>query len=73
MSMVDENISIEHLCGLVRPSIAASHPYRVPAYGGISVKLNQNECPFDLPDDLKKTLVEQFLKEPWNRYPDEFG
>ncbi|MFV1979733.1 MAG: histidinol-phosphate transaminase [Rhodothermia bacterium] len=58
---------------MVRPSVAASHPYRVPAYPGISVKLNQNECPFDLPEELKRALVEQFLEEPWNRYPDEFG
>lgn len=71
--MADEKIRIEDLRGFVRPSVVASHPYRVPSYPGISVKLNQNECPFDLPDDLKKILVQRFIEEPWNRYPDEFG
>ncbi len=71
--MVDTKIGIQDLTGLVRPSVAASQPYRVPAYPGISVKVNQNESPFDLPEELKRTLVERFLEQPWNRYPDEFG
>ncbi|MFA6439515.1 MAG: histidinol-phosphate transaminase [Bacteriovoracaceae bacterium] len=36
------------------------------------IKLNQNENPFDLPDDLKRELVEEFVRQPWNRYPDVF-
>lgn len=64
---------IQHLTALVRPSVAASQVYRVPSYPEISVKLNQNECPFDLPLELKRELVARFVEEPWNRYPDEFG
>ncbi|MFA6456811.1 MAG: histidinol-phosphate transaminase [Bacteroidota bacterium] len=36
------------------------------------IKLNQNENPFDLPAELKRELIEEFLQQPWNRYPDVF-
>ncbi|MFZ4619922.1 MAG: histidinol-phosphate transaminase [Bacteroidota bacterium] len=36
------------------------------------IKLNQNENPFDLPEDLKRELTEEFMRLPWNRYPDVF-
>jgi histidinol-phosphate aminotransferase len=36
------------------------------------IKLNQNENPFDLPDDLKRELLESFRAQSWNRYPDVF-
>lgn len=36
------------------------------------IKLNQNENPFDVPDGIKRELVEEFLKNPWNRYPEVF-
>lgn len=57
----------------VRRSVVESHTYRVPAYEGITVKLNQNECPFDIPEGHKQIIAERFLSEPWHRYPDEFG
>ncbi len=34
------------------------------------IKLNQNENPFDVPDELKRELTGEFLKLPWNRYPE---
>ncbi len=36
------------------------------------IKLNQNENPFDLPDELKRELVEDFCLQSWNRYPEVF-
>ncbi len=36
------------------------------------IKLNQNENPFDLPDDVKREMVEDFYLQPWNRYPEVF-
>lgn len=33
------------------------------------VKLNQNECPFDVPEDLKREIVEEALEANWGRYP----
>ena len=33
------------------------------------VKLNQNECPFDVPEDLKQEIVDEAVKANWGRYP----
>ncbi|MBI2068194.1 MAG: histidinol-phosphate transaminase [Deltaproteobacteria bacterium] len=32
-------------------------------------KLNQNESPYDLPEDLKEKILEELRKTSWNRYP----
>ncbi|KGQ22736.1 pyridoxal phosphate-dependent aminotransferase [Thermus filiformis] len=49
-----------HLEGL------SAYPYRkVEA----RVKLDQNESPFDLPEDLKARALERMGRMPWNRYP----
>jgi histidinol-phosphate aminotransferase len=34
------------------------------------VKLNQNENPWDLPEAVKRRVLEQALARPWSRYPD---
>jgi histidinol-phosphate aminotransferase len=50
-----------HLSGL------AAYPYRkVEA----AIKLDQNESPWDLPEDLKSRALERMRQAPWNRYPD---
>lgn len=50
-----------HLSGL------AAYPYKkVEAV----IKLDQNESPWDLPEDLKNRALERMRLEPWNRYPD---
>jgi histidinol-phosphate aminotransferase len=36
------------------------------------IKLNQNENPYDIPDELKRTLLDEFRVQPWNRYPETF-
>jgi len=33
-------------------------------------KLNQNESPYDLPDSLKREIVERVARAPWPRYPE---
>ena len=33
-------------------------------------KLNQNECPHDLPSDLKRAVLERAAAAPWQRYPE---
>lgn len=33
------------------------------------VKLNQNECPFDVPEELKRGIVDEALAANWGRYP----
>lgn len=50
-----------HLSGL------AAYPYRkVEA----AIKLDQNESPWDLPEDLKERALERMRRAPWNRYPE---
>ena len=33
------------------------------------IKLNQNECPFDVPEELKREIVDEALTANWGRYP----
>lgn len=37
------------------------------------IKLNQNESPFDIPADLKREIIEEFVRINWNRYPQVFS
>ena len=34
------------------------------------VKINQNENPWDLPEAVKRRVLEKALARPWSRYPD---
>lgn len=47
---------------------------RVPAYTlrayEAEVKLNQNENPYDFPDDLKEETFRRYRERKWSRYPD---
>ncbi len=62
----------DSLIQTIRPSIRAQRPYLVPGSKvQPATKLNQNESPFDLPEDIKKELVDVFLETPFNRYPKE--
>ncbi len=57
----------------VREAVRAESVYHVPAHEDISVKLNQNECPFDVPVPVKHLLLQRFASAQWNRYPTEFS
>lgn len=47
---------------------------RTPAYPftriDVPVKLDQNESPWDFPENLKKLATERAMSRAWNRYPD---
>ncbi len=51
-----------------------SRVLKVPAYTlrayDAEVKLNQNENPYDFPEDLKQETFRRFLDRQWSRYPD---
>ena len=34
-------------------------------------KLDQNESPLDVPEELKRELVERYVEANWNRYPED--
>ena len=55
----------------IRPSVRKEKPYIVSGALVPEVKLNQNESPFDLPEDLKRELAQRFMNIPLNRYPKE--
>ncbi len=39
----------------------------------VSIKLDQNESPYDWPESVKKSVVEKLLLVNWNRYPSAFS
>lgn len=51
-----------------RPGVEALRAYRLSAVEA-PVKLNQNECPYDLPAELKEEVLAALRAAPWNRYP----
>lgn len=54
--------------GLLREGVSFSPPVTVSELPH-KAKLDQNEAPFDLPDDAKATLLERLKEYEWNRYP----
>jgi histidinol-phosphate aminotransferase len=52
-----------------RSAVAAMTAYTLELRDA-SIKLNQNESPFDFPPDLKRQVLERMAERPWNLYPD---
>lgn len=58
----------------IKPSVHALETYAVkgkPLQPGL-IKLNQNENPFDVPEEIKKEILSAFVSSSWNRYPETF-
>lgn len=55
---------------LLNPALKNIAAYRVEGGQQAEIKLNQNESPFDVPMWLKEEIMGEFIREPWNRYPD---
>lgn len=55
-----------------RQSVLELAPYAVSGHPA-KIKLNQNESPFDIPEGLKKEIVDEFIRKSWNRYPEVFS
>lgn len=60
---------LHDLLALIRPEVRAQKAYRVETELDEALKLDQNESPFDLPEELKRAAAEAFAAAPWNRYP----
>lgn len=56
---------------LIRPEVRAERAYRVPTTTEAEAKVDQNESPFELPESVIASAVEQARAAPWNRYPDD--
>jgi histidinol-phosphate aminotransferase len=52
----------------VKPAVRGVGAYTLAAREAV-VKINQNENPYDLPDAVKRRVVEEALRRPWSRYP----
>jgi len=59
-----------NIARLLNPALQNIATYRVEGGQQAEIKLNQNESPFDVPMWLKEEIITEFIKEPWNRYPD---
>ncbi len=55
-----------------RKSVLELSPYNVSGHPA-KIKLNQNESPFDIPVELKKEIIDEFIRINWNRYPEVFS
>ncbi len=53
----------------VKPAVRSLKAYTL-ATREASVKINQNENPFDLPEALKRSVLEKAMARPWSRYPE---
>jgi histidinol-phosphate aminotransferase len=54
---------------LIKPSVRAEAAYALQARDARR-KLNQNESPYDLPDDLKRAIAARAIQARWPRYPE---
>jgi histidinol-phosphate aminotransferase len=52
----------------IKPAVRAVAAYTLVGREA-PVKINQNENPYDLPEALKKRVLEQALSRSWSRYP----
>ncbi len=53
----------------IKPAVRTIGAYTLAARRA-PVKINQNENPYDLPETLKRRVLDQALGRPWSRYPD---
>ena len=54
---------------LIKPAVRAQAAYTLAALPARR-KLNQNECPYDLPEELKREILAEVAGSPWQRYPE---
>ena len=54
---------------LINPSVSKLAAYHLTPVD-TDIKLNQNENPFDWPEDIKRECADFLKKRPWNRYPE---
>ncbi|HKP86822.1 MAG TPA: histidinol dehydrogenase [Blastocatellia bacterium] len=53
----------------IKPAVRAITAYTLAPYRA-GVKLNQNENPFDMPDEIKREVERRLAHRAWSRYPD---
>jgi histidinol-phosphate aminotransferase len=59
------------MASFLNPTLVKSRAYKIDT-PNIEHKLDQNECPFDWPEDIKQKVLERLQREPWQLYPAAF-
>jgi histidinol-phosphate aminotransferase len=54
---------------IIKPAVRAISAYTLPAYRA-GTKINQNENPWDMPDEIKQEVYSRLSHRAWSRYPD---
>ena len=54
---------------IIKPEVRALRAYTLTPHRA-SIKINQNENPFDAPGKVKEETLRRFESRPWSRYPD---
>jgi histidinol-phosphate aminotransferase len=53
----------------IKSAVRAINAYTLAPYRA-SIKINQNENPFDMPEDIKQEVEHRLANRAWSRYPD---
>lgn len=53
----------------IKPAVRAINAYTLTPHRA-TIKLNQNENPFDMPETIKREVERRLAARPWSRYPD---
>jgi histidinol-phosphate aminotransferase len=54
---------------VIKPQVRAASAYTLKHFES-EVKLDQNESPYEIPETLKRRIVERVLARAWSRYPE---
>lgn len=52
----------------IKPEVRAIRAYHLPSLHA-SVKINQNENPFNAPEEIRREVLSRLERRPWSRYP----
>lgn len=62
-------MKLNETLGLINKGVRELHAYHLNPID-TDIKLNQNENPFDWPDEIKEETANFVRNRPWNRYPE---
>jgi histidinol dehydrogenase len=65
----DEEQSTKNALTKVKAAVRAISAYTLAPYRA-SIKVNQNENPFDMPEEIKQEVERRLTDRAWSRYPD---
>lgn len=60
---------MNNLKSTIKKGVFENKRYHLKAMN-TGIKLNQNESPYDMPDEYKQKILDRLASRDWNRYPD---